>query len=75
MLVLISMGGMVEKITLRKEDLETINKIVIENNLTYFSLTKCNGSGIGYTLTLKFDSSINGRDAIISIPVCDEESW
>lgn len=63
------------KMLLTKRELESIVQIVQENNLADFTLNTDNSSGIGYTLNLQYDTIINNRKAIVSIPITTEEQW
>jgi hypothetical protein len=58
-----------------KVDLDTINKIVEENNLERVKLIQDNSSGIGSILDLEYETDINGRKATVRIPVSGIESW
>lgn len=58
-----------------KLDLDTINKIVEENNLERVKLIQDNSSGIGSILDLEYETDINGRKATVRIPVSGIESW
>lgn len=58
-----------------KLDLDTINKIVEENNLERVKLIQDNSSGIGSILDLEYETEINGRKATVRIPVSGIESW
>jgi len=60
---------------LSKTDLEVINKIVEENNISFFKLYQKSGSGIGYTTDLEYETEINGRFATIKMPVATEDNW
>ena len=61
---------------LHKKDIETIAKIIEENDIHAFNLIGDGyESGIGYTLDLEFDSEYNGRMATIKINVTDESEW
>lgn len=60
---------------LNKTDLDVINKIVEENNISYFKLIQQSGSGIGYITDLEFETDINGRVATVKMPVSDEDQW
>ena len=60
---------------LNKTDLEVINKIVEENNISYFKLHQESGSGIGYITDLEFETEINGRVATVRMPVSTEDQW
>jgi hypothetical protein len=60
---------------LNKTDLEVINKIVEENNISYFKLIQQSGAGIGYITDLEFETDINGRLATVKMPVSDEDQW
>jgi hypothetical protein len=63
------------KIYLSTGDLDIINAIVKENNISVFRLICDNSSGIGYSIDLEFDSEINHRKAKVTIPVCGSENW
>lgn len=64
------------RITMTKTDLNIINKIVEENNIVCaFDIVYTSGSGIGYCIDLEFPADINGREAIIRIPVTGVENW
>lgn len=60
---------------LNKTDLEVINAIVQENNISYFKLIQQSGAGIGYITDLEFETDINGRLATVKMPVSDEDQW
>lgn len=63
------------KIFLQKQDLNSINEIVQENNIEKFELLYDNGNGIGYILYLEFETVINKRNAFVRIPVVTEDNW
>jgi|APFre7841882793_1041355.scaffolds.fasta_scaffold11181_2 hypothetical protein len=56
-------------------DLAAIREIVLENKISAFDLIKDNSSGIGYTIDIQFESEMNGRDAIVRIPVRGTKEW
>ena len=61
---------------LHKKDIETIAKIIEENDIHAFELIGDGyESGIGYTLDLEFHDEFNGRMATIKINVTDEGDW
>lgn len=60
---------------INKTDLEVINAIVQENNISYFKLHQESGAGIGYITDLEFETEINGRLATVRMPVSDEDQW
>ncbi len=60
---------------INKTDLEIINCIVKENNITWFKLYQESGAGIGYITDLEFETDINGRLATVKMPVSDEDQW
>lgn len=64
------------KITLTKADIDIINEIIDENNLVCaFDIVYTSGSGIGYCVDIEFSKEINGREAIVRIPVTGVENW
>lgn len=64
------------KITLTKSDIDIINEIIDENNLVCaFDIVYTAGSGIGYCVDIEFPKEINGREAIVRIPVTGVENW
>jgi hypothetical protein len=63
------------KIFMNSKDLEAINKIVQENKIQSFVLVYDNSSGIGYTIDLEYETTINGFNATVRIPVCGQENW
>lgn len=64
------------KITLTKADIDIINEIIDENNLVCaFDIVYTSGSGIGYCVDIEFPKEINGREAIVRIPVTGVENW
>ena len=71
----VSLGRMVDLMYITKLDLDTINKIVEENNLERVKLIQDNSSGIGSILDLEYETDINGRKATVRIPVSGIESW
>ena len=64
------------KITLTKTDIDIINEIIDENNLVCaFDIIYNSDSGIGYTVDIEFPKEINGREAIVRIPVTGVDNW
>lgn len=64
------------KITLTKTDIDIIKEIIDENAIvSAFDVVYTSGSGIGYCIDLEFPKDINGREAIIRIPVTGVENW
>lgn len=65
------------KLKLTVQDIETISKIISENNIVGAIDLIGSGydSGIGYCLDLEFPKEINGRNATIRINVTDESNW
>ena len=58
------------------QDLEILNKIIQENNVTgVFKLVQDNSSGIGYTTDIEFDADLHGRLAVIRVPIADTDNW
>lgn len=58
------------------QDLEILNKIIQENNVTgVFKLVQDNSSGIGYTTDIEFDTDLHGRLAVIRVPIADTDNW
>jgi hypothetical protein len=65
-----------KKIMMSRQDLEILNKIVEENNVDYnFWIVYTDASGIGYTLDVEFEKELNGRDAVVKIPISGVENW
>ena len=62
-------------INMNLADLTIINQIVKENSLDAFRLIYTNSSGIGYTIDLEYDTTINNRESTVRIPVCGSENW
>ena len=61
---------------LNTREIETINKIIEENNIDdSFELISTQGSGIGSNLDIEFQADVNGRTAIITIPITTEQDW
>ena len=58
-----------------KDELQTINEIVNENDLNDFTLVFDNSSGIGYTLDVEFEMELNGRNVKVHVPVTGVENW
>lgn len=63
------------QIHLLKTELQIINEIVNENNLTDFTIVFNNSSGIGYTIDVEFDLDLNGRTGKVRLPVVGVENW
>ena len=65
------------KIHLNQRELDTISKIVAENNIkTAFTLiSSAEDNGIGSLLDLEFDSELNGRYVTVRVPVTTVEDW
>lgn len=64
-----------EKIYLDKRDLDAINEIVKENNIEKFQLIYDEGGGIGYLLSLEYQTTIKKRDAVVRFPIVTVEDW
>lgn len=63
------------RIMMNPADVQVIQEIIAENNITSnFELLYTNG-GIGYYIDLVYEESVNGRNAKITIPVCGAENW
>jgi len=69
------MVRLMNNIIISKLDLEIINCIVKENDISWFKLYQESGSGIGYTTDLEYETEINGRAATVKIPVATEDNW
>jgi hypothetical protein len=63
------------RIHLNTKDLEIINAIVQEHEISVFELIMTSNSGIGYTLDLEYSTHLHGRDATITVPVTGPENW
>ena len=66
---------MITKVVLNDRDLDRIREVVVENNVKMFTLVVDNGSGIGYTVDLEFEYDLNGRDAVVRVPIVGVEDW
>jgi hypothetical protein len=66
---------MITKVVLNSSDLDRIREVVVENNVKMFTLVVDNGGGIGYTVDLEFEYDLNGRDAVIRVPIVGVEDW
>jgi hypothetical protein len=65
-----------KEIYVSPQELAIIQKIMEENNIKYaVKLIYEDGSGIGSTLDVEFDTEVNGREATIRIPVTGVENW
>lgn len=62
-------------ITMTKTDLDAINQAVKDFDLKFFTLIKDNSSGIGYTIDLEFEHSMNYRDVKIRVAIADSDNW
>lgn len=63
------------KMMMNPGDVQVIQEIITENNITgNFELMYTNG-GIGYTIDLMYETDLNNRDVKITIPVCGSENW
>ena len=57
-------------------DLAVITSIVKENDVEgNFELLYENSSGIGYSIDLVYEATINNRNVKVTVPVCGEENW
>ena len=63
------------RIHLNTKDLEIINAIVQENEISVFELIMTSNSGIGYSIDLEYSTELHGRDATVRIPVTGPENW
>jgi hypothetical protein len=67
---------MTKEIYLNPEELAIIQRIMEENDIKYaVKLIYNDGSGIGSTLDVEFDTEVNGRQATVRIPVTGVENW
>ena len=58
------------------QEIDIITQIIKENNIQgAFEIIHTNGSGIGHTLDIEFETEVNGRYATIRIPVTTVENW
>ena len=65
-----------KSIMMTSQDLEILNKVIQENNVTgVFKLVQDNSSGIGYTTDIEFDADLHGRLAVIRVPIAGVEDW
>lgn len=62
-------------VNLNNEELNMINQIVEENDLTFFSLIQQGDNGIGQTLDMKFHMQLNGRTVEAIVPITTIEDW
>lgn len=62
-------------INLNKRELDLINQIVEENDLTFFSLVQEGDNGIGQTLDMKFHMELHGRPVEAIVPITTVEDW
>jgi hypothetical protein len=64
------------KVSISIRELEVINKIVEENTITdSIDLVIRDGSGVGYTLDLEFETVLNDRIVTVRIPVTTINDW
>jgi hypothetical protein len=64
------------KVSISIRELEVINKIVEENTITdSIDLVIRDGSGVGYTLDLEFETVLNDRTVTVRIPVATINDW
>jgi len=64
------------KVSISIRELEVINKIVEENTITdSIDLVIRDGSGVGYTLDLEFETVLNDRTVTVRIPVTTINDW
>lgn len=67
---------MSERIFLTKLELDTINKIIQENNIqNSIELIYNNESGIGSTLEMEFDHELHGRYVTVRVNITDSDNW
>lgn len=67
---------MTSEIYINPKELAIVQKIMEENGITYaVKLIYTNDSGIGSILNVEFDTEVNGREAVVRIPVSGVESW
>lgn len=57
------------------KDLETINKIVQENDIRHFTLLSKSESGIGHTTDMEFEFTLNGREVVVTVNIANEDNW
>lgn len=63
------------RVNLNIREFQTINEIVQENQLSEFTIVQDTSSGIGNLTNIEFESKINGRYSIVSIPITTVEHW
>lgn len=61
--------------SMTKDDLDAINEAVKLFDLKFFTLIKDSSSGIGYTIDLEFDHSMNYRDVKTRVAIADSDNW
>jgi len=66
---------MVKTMTLNKADVLEILNVLNSYEVDYFELVKNDGSGIGYGLEVKFQTTIKDRMVTVTVPVVTEENW
>lgn len=62
-------------VNLNKRELDLINQIAEENDLTFFSLIQQGDNGIGQTLDMKFHMELHGRSVEAIVPITTVEDW
>lgn len=62
-------------ITLTKANVVKLTEILDEFGIDHFKLLQHSDSGIGYYLTLEYQTNMNDRVVTIQVPIVDEQDW
>ena len=62
-------------ITLNKADVLRLVEVLDEFGIDHFKLIRHGESGIGYCLSVEYQTNMNDKMVTIQVPVVDERDW
>ena len=63
------------EITLNRADIAEMQKVLLKFNIDHFTLIKNDSSGIGYTLDIEYETTMNDCMVTVRVPVVGVENW
>ena len=63
------------EITLNRADIAEMQKVLLKFNIDPFTLIKNDSSGIGYTLDIEYETTMNDCMVTVRVPVVGVENW
>lgn len=63
------------KITLNRADINEISKALLKFDIDHFTLVKNDGSGVGYTIDVEYQTRMKDDLVTVKVPVVGVEDW